>query len=319
MKRKLLQLLFFAVMSSSSSSAPPASSSSSSSTSEDINDGVTVETFVDPTEVFHNPPPTQISLGELLGEAQIIAVVSLVDSCSFKDCVGEVLRLKKTCAVREDWMKQGPPRPRILRNSWGDEFLLSVVRHRREFSAESVDPDAWFGPDLSYGIPYLYFGRTRPVTREQAQKLRENLDDDHYEGPVGDEDNELIPLDFEITPNTPVRAIQGARGAYPLYDLESVAATLEPNLFTIADINTLFFNYLNQTYGAPDTSPLVRAVNRLLEALSKEEPEARQALEAMEADADASVAAAATHLLGKEKLPRFDFRNPIPLPVAAEN
>lgn len=284
-----------------------------------MNDGVTEETFVDPSETFHNPPPTLIPLGELLGEAEIIAVVSLVTVSETEDCLGDVLRLKRICAVREDWMYQGPPRPRILRNSWGDEFLLDVARHRREFFAESVDPDAWFGPQITFEIPYLYFGRTRLVTEVQAQELRENLDDSDYDGPLDAMDTETIPLDFKITPRTPVRAIQGARGAYPLFSLEKMAGTLDPNLFPVADISAHDFKYLNQTYGAPDTSPLVRAVNRLLEALSKEEPEARQALEAMEADADVSVAAAATHLLGKEKLPRFDFRNPIPLPVAAEN
>jgi len=71
--RYLFTFLFFV---GSSAAAPPESSSPSSSVP-------TVDwrvEFVDPTETFQTPPPTEIRLGELLAESDFVAVVRWTDS-----------------------------------------------------------------------------------------------------------------------------------------------------------------------------------------------------------------------------------------------
>ena len=272
--------------------------------------------FLDPSEKFKRPAPTKIALGELLAEADFIAVVYTIDAFSTQDCEGEVLRLKRLCAKREDWSTPGMLAPHVLRNAEGDEFLLAVSRRGADIftHGEGYDHDAYNGSVISSLVPYLYFGKVRTVTPEQAEALQKSGHSGALDG------GRVIPLAFSnITQNTPVRAVQGLRGIYPLYSMAKMIEVEKETGFSDAPeqgLRQYAFKYLIQTYTNPDVSPLVKGVNRLIEALAKEKPQARQSLGALAKDEDPVTAAAANYLLALEKLPRFQFNQPVPLPVA---
>lgn len=280
--------------------------SSSSSAADPI--PTTFVEFRDPTEVFKSPPPTKIALGELLSEADLVAVVWVVAGDKTKDCEVDVLRAKKICAVRENWHITGMSRPQILHDAAGDDFLIAVRRLGYDIFShgDDFDHDAYDGPTMYLFTPFLYFGKVRPVTQDQAAEIQEKCPKS-----ISDGDDNSIELDFKVNTRTPIRAIQGQRGAYPLFKLEKMAQVTDS---TPEELTSSQFKYLIQTYGSPDASPLVQGVNLLLEALAKEKQEARQALGSLSEDEDPVTAAAAKFLLGQEKLPRFQFNQPIPLP-----
>ncbi len=292
----------------------PYSSSSSSSSAAEPATPTPVE-FLDPTEKFQSPPPTQIALGELLAEADFVAVVYSIDAFGIPDCNAEVLRLKRLCARREDWRTPGMLAPHRLRNAEGDDFLLAVSRRPADIFTHGAnfDNDAYDVPIIRIGVPYLYFGKVRPVTAEQAEALQAH-------GPASAADGDRsIPLGFAtITPQTPVRAVQGLRGIYPLHSLARLVAMETQSGHSDTpeqDLRGYDFKYLIQTYTEPDATPLVKGVNHLLEALSKEQPQARQSLGALTEDADPVTAAAAKYLLLQAKLPHFELGLPVPLPA----
>jgi len=269
--------------------------------------------FLDQTETFQTPPPTQVALGELLAESDFVAVVYSVASFDIQDCEAEVLRVKKMCALREGWTAPGRQLPHLLRNPIGDDFLLAVGRRKAEIftHGEGFDHDAYDKPMIRSEAPYLYFGKVRPVTTEQALELQSK-------GPTSILDGgEMMPLGFNnITPKTPVRAVQGLRGVYPLLSLNKMTDVENASISPATEfLQSYHFKYLIQTYGQADASPLVQGVNRLLAALAQEKPQATQALEALIEDANSVTAAAAEFLLEQEKLPRFQFNHPVPLPL----
>lgn len=292
----------------------PYSSSSSSSSAAEPSRPPAVE-FVDPTEKFQSPPPTKIALGELLAEADFVAVVYYIDSFSIPDCDAGVLRLKRLCAKREDWSTPGILAPNVLRNAEGDDFLLAVARPGADIftHGENYDNDAYNAPNISLEVPYLYFGKVRPVTIDQAEALQTN-------GPASASDGgRSVPLAFStITAKTPVRAVQGLRGIYPLFSLSKLTGMEDTTGFLNKpeqDWRDYEFKYLIQTYATADASVLVKGVNRLIEALAKEKLDARQSLGALTEDEDPVTAAAAKYLLAQEKLPQFQIHQPVPLPA----
>lgn len=271
--------------------------------------------FLDPTEVFQNPPPTEIALGELLAESDFVAVVYIVSTFETPDCIGEVLRVKRMCAVRENWSVPGPMHPHVVRNADGDPFLISVGRpHADIFThGEDFDNDAYNNPIFIWDVPYLIFGKVRPVTEEQAVDLQDSLPENAFDG------DQIVSFEFNITERTPVRSVQGLRGIYPLFGLERMV-DMQTELGFPGDHDELLrgnsFKYLLQTYNEADATPLVIAVNRLLEALQLEPQQAREALGALRENEDPVIAAAAAYLMEQEKLPQFLFTARVPEPVA---
>lgn len=304
----LFIVLFIMSSSSLSSENPP--TSSSSSVEDPQWDYVE---FRDPTETFQIPPPTKIPLGELIAECDFVAVVHWAATFNTEPCVCKVLRVKRMFAVKDEWEVRGPPKPRILRDSHGCEYLIAVSRHSADIFThdEDFDHDAYNGPGLISHIPYLYFGKVRPVTDEQATLIENACPDSDYEA------GESHTWEFEVSKSTPVRAVQGLRGVYPLFNFNravEVASELGSE-DAVALMQNFDFKYLIQTYGEPDATLLVEAVNRLFDALSKETQGAREALGALSENIDPVVSSAANHLLQLESLPRFVFEHPVPLPV----